>query len=242
MTSKVIVVTGTNRGIGLALATKFSKRGDTVIATVRSKAKAVGTPLASLPNVTLVELDADNLATIDTAAADIEKIAPEGIDELWNNLAVYNLGENETSVRKIVPADAQKVLQINFTAPVYLSSKLLPLLEKRATKKIVFVSSVAGSADFTKSYAELLAQFGAPYIYGASKSALNMAALYFHNELNSSGFTIVPLHPGVVLTDMNPQGQIDTEESTTKMLDVIDALSAKDDFVLRSYDGSIVPW
>ncbi|KAK9343693.1 hypothetical protein V1522DRAFT_412528 [Lipomyces starkeyi] len=41
-------------------------------------------PLASLPNVTLVELNADNLATIDSAVAEIEKIAPEGIDEFWN--------------------------------------------------------------------------------------------------------------------------------------------------------------
>ncbi|KAK9312462.1 hypothetical protein V1524DRAFT_456493 [Lipomyces starkeyi] len=94
-------------------------------------------PLASLPNVTLVELNADNLATIDSAVAEIEKIAPEGIDEFWNNLAVYNLGQNGTSVRTIVPTDAQKIFQINLTAPVYLSSKLLPLLEKRATKKIV---------------------------------------------------------------------------------------------------------
>ncbi|KAJ8104373.1 hypothetical protein POJ06DRAFT_293891 [Lipomyces tetrasporus] len=243
MSSKVIVVTGTNRGIGFALATQFSKRGDTVIATVRSKAKAVGTPLASLPNVTLVELDADNLATIDSAVAEIEKIAPEGIDELWNNLAVYNLGQNVTSVRSIVPADAQKVFQINVIAPVYLSSKLLPLLEKRATKKIVFVSTVAASFEFSKNYSELLAQFGAPYIYGASKSALNMAGLYFHIELNSSGFTVIPLHPGVVQTDMNPTGQgIDTEESATKMIDVVDAVSAKDEFVLRSYDGSVVAW
>ncbi|KAK9427844.1 hypothetical protein V1505DRAFT_378820 [Lipomyces doorenjongii] len=59
MSPKVVVVTGSNRGIGLALAVQFSKQGDIVIATVRSKANA-GT-LASLPNVTLVELDADDI-------------------------------------------------------------------------------------------------------------------------------------------------------------------------------------
>ncbi|KAK9235502.1 hypothetical protein V1525DRAFT_409746 [Lipomyces kononenkoae] len=242
MSSKVIVVTGTNRGIGLALATQFSKRGDTVIATVRSKAKAIGTPLASLPNVTLVELDADDVTTIDSAVVEIEKIAPEGIDELWNNLGVANLGQNETSVRKIVPADAQKIFQINVIAPIYLSSKLISLLEKRTTKKIVFVSTVASSFGFTKSYSKLLAQLGITYIYGATKSALNMTGLYFHNELNSSGFIVIPIHPGAVQTEMNSKGQIDTEESVTKMLDVVDAVSAKDDFVLRSYDGSVVPW
>ncbi|KAK9321094.1 hypothetical protein V1517DRAFT_327441 [Lipomyces orientalis] len=241
MSPKVIVVTGSNRGIGLALATQFSQRGDTVIATVRSKAKVADTPLASLANVKLVELDADNLATIDSAVDDIEKIAPEGVDELWNNFAVYNLGES-TSVRTVVPAELQQEFQINTTAPIYLTSRLLPLLEKRITKKVVFVSSMAASFDFTKKFAEMLAQFNAPFVYGASKSALNMAALYFHLQLNPSGFTIVPIHPGVVLTDMNPVGQIDTEESATKMLEVVDAVTAKDDFVLRSYDGSIVAW
>ncbi|KAK9243118.1 hypothetical protein V1506DRAFT_406680 [Lipomyces tetrasporus] len=242
MSPKVIVVTGTNRGIGLALATQLNQRGHTVIATVRSKAKAADTPLASLPNVKLVELDADNLATIDSAVDDIEKIAPEGIDELWNNFGVYNLGQNSTSVRTVVPADLQQVFQINATAPIYLTSRLLPLLEKRATKKVVFVSTLAASFDFTKKFAEMLAQWNAPFIYGASKSALNMAALYFHLQLNQSGFTIVPIHPGVVLTDMNPMGQIETEESATKMLEVVDPVTAKDDFVLRSYDGSVVAW
>ncbi|KAK9327501.1 hypothetical protein V1520DRAFT_348676 [Lipomyces starkeyi] len=243
MSTKFIVVTGTNRGIGLALATQFSKRGDTVIATVRSKGKAAGSSLAKLPNVTLVELDADNLATIDTAVAEINKISPDGIDELWNNLGVYNLGQNASSVRNVVPEDVHKILQINVTAPAYLSSKLLPLLEKRNTKKIVYVTSAGASFEFSKNNSEFVNAIDAPFVYGASKSALNMTAWYFHNQLNSSGFTIVPLHPGVVRTDMNPNyALIETEESATKMIEVVDALSSKDEFVLRSYDGSVIPW
>ncbi|KAK9372107.1 uncharacterized protein V1513DRAFT_453429 [Lipomyces chichibuensis] len=242
MSSKVIVVTGANRGIGLALVEQFSSRGDTVIATVRSKAKAAGTPLITLPNVKLVELDADDLATIDPAVAEIEKIAPDGIDELWNNLAVYNHGQNSSSVRNVVPDDIQKVLQVNVIAPAYFSSKLLALLEKRTTKKIVFVSSVVASFEVTKSFGEILSQMGTPFVYGASKSALNMTALYFHQQLNSSGFTIMPIHPGIVLTGMNPRGTISTEESATKMIDVVDSVSSKEDFVFRSYDGSIIGW
>ncbi|KAK9385176.1 hypothetical protein V1515DRAFT_640690 [Lipomyces mesembrius] len=235
MSPKVIVVTGANRGI-------VSNRGDTVIATVRSKERAVGTPLITLPNVTLVELDADDLASIDPAVAEIERIAPDGIDELWNNLAGYNLGQNVSSVRKVVPDDIQKVLQVNLIAPAYFTSKLLPLLEKRTTKKIVFVSTAAASFEFTKGFRDFVTQNEVPFVYGASKSALNMTALYFHLQLNPSGFTIVPIHPGVVLTGMNPKGVISTEESATKTIDVVDSVSAKEDFVLRSYDGSIITW
>ncbi|KAK9321603.1 hypothetical protein V1517DRAFT_353617 [Lipomyces orientalis] len=194
MSPKVIVVTGSNRG-------------DTVIAT----------PLAPrsrrLPNMTLVELDADDLGTIDSAVADVERIAPEGLDDLWNNLGVYNVDQNLAS--------------------------FLPLLEKRATKKIVSVSSVAASFDFTKNVGSFLTQLDAPFIYAASKATLNMSAWYVHNQLNSSGFTIVLIHPGVVLTEMNITVQgIPTEESPTKMMAVVDAPSAQDEFVFKSYDGS----
>ncbi|KAK9238563.1 hypothetical protein V1525DRAFT_400913 [Lipomyces kononenkoae] len=242
MSPKIVVVTGANRGIGLALVEQFSRRGDTVIATVRSRSKAAGTPLVSLPNVKLVELDADDIATIDPAVAAIEKAAPEGIDELWNNLAVANSGQNGWSVRDVVTDDVQKVFQVNVVAPAYLTSKLLPLLEKHTTKKVVFVSTAAASFEFVKKLRDFFATMKLPFIYSASKSALNMTALYFHNQLNSSGFTIVPIHPGVVLTGMNPQGEISTEESAKKCIDVADSVSAEDDFALRSYDGSVIPW
>ncbi|KAK9244597.1 hypothetical protein V1506DRAFT_507365 [Lipomyces tetrasporus] len=56
-----------------------SRTDDAVIATVRSKGKEVDTLLASLPNVTLVELAADNLVTIDSAVLDIEQFALEAL-------------------------------------------------------------------------------------------------------------------------------------------------------------------
>ncbi|KAK9350469.1 hypothetical protein V1523DRAFT_429016 [Lipomyces doorenjongii] len=243
MSPKVVVVTGSNRGIGLALAVQFSKQGDIVIATVRSKANA-GT-LASLPNVTLVELDADDIATVDSAVAEIEEIAPEGIDELWNLMEesrnVQHWSEDGLSPHILAP-DMQRIFLVNVTTPTYLASKLLPQLEKRKTKKIVFVSSCNASFDYSKSSAGHLTKAEAPFIYGASKSALNMSAWYFHNQLNSSGFTIVPIHPGLVVTDMNPFGAISSEESAKKMLDTVDALSAKDEFFLRNYDGSVLAW
>ncbi|KAK9350758.1 hypothetical protein V1523DRAFT_436027 [Lipomyces doorenjongii] len=66
--------------------------------------------------------------------------------------------------------------------------------------------------------------------------------VYFQNQLNSSGFTIVPIHPGLVVTDMNPFGAISSEESAKKMFDAVDALSVKDEFFLRNYDGSVLAW
>ncbi|KAK9243446.1 hypothetical protein V1506DRAFT_508463 [Lipomyces tetrasporus] len=77
----------------------------------------------------------------------------KALDEHWNNLGVYNVGQNLASVREVVPSDMQKVFHINVNAPTLLASKLL-----RATKKIVLVSSVAVSFDFTKDFGSFLTQ------------------------------------------------------------------------------------
>ncbi|KAK9322232.1 hypothetical protein V1517DRAFT_291923 [Lipomyces orientalis] len=249
MTSKVAVVTGANKGIGLALATQFSELGYTVIATVRAKAKIAGTPIAHSPNVKFVEMDANNYETIDSAVAEIEKIAPDGVDQVWNNLGVYNIGRgSDDRFKSLDPAELETHYKVNVVSPSYFTSKLIPLLEKGQSKKIVFISSAASSFDVTKQNAEFFTAIGVIPGYASSKSALNMIALsdlilVFPYQLKPLGFTVVPLHPGVVLTSMYVAGPaITPEESASKVRGVVEPLSSTDEFLLRNYDGSILPW
>jgi NAD(P)-dependent dehydrogenase (short-subunit alcohol dehydrogenase family) len=81
--SKTIVVTGANRGIGLALATALTAQGHKVIATARTPHAA--TKLNALPNIVgVVQAEFSDLKSIPRVVADITALAPEGIDELWN--------------------------------------------------------------------------------------------------------------------------------------------------------------
>jgi NAD(P)-dependent dehydrogenase (short-subunit alcohol dehydrogenase family) len=81
--SKLIVITGANRGIGLEIAKLLSQKGIKIIGTARNPESA--TELKSLENVVgVVKADQGNVASYSQIAANIEKLAPEGIDELWN--------------------------------------------------------------------------------------------------------------------------------------------------------------
>ena len=80
--SKVYVVTGANRGIGLALVTELSRQGHTVIATARTPETA--TKLKVLQNFSIVQAEMSDLMSLPRVVADIAALAPDGIDELWN--------------------------------------------------------------------------------------------------------------------------------------------------------------
>jgi NAD(P)-dependent dehydrogenase (short-subunit alcohol dehydrogenase family) len=80
--SKVYVVTGANRGIGLALVIELSSQGHKIIATARTPEAA--TKLKALPNVSVVQAEMSDLKSLPRVVADIAVLAPEGIDELWN--------------------------------------------------------------------------------------------------------------------------------------------------------------
>jgi NAD(P)-dependent dehydrogenase (short-subunit alcohol dehydrogenase family) len=81
--SKVIVITGANRGIGLALAKAFSDQGHKVIATARKPEDAK--QLRALPNVIgIVKAEMADLPSLPRVAEEIAELAPDGIDELWN--------------------------------------------------------------------------------------------------------------------------------------------------------------
>ncbi|KAK9496316.1 hypothetical protein V1508DRAFT_401593 [Lipomyces doorenjongii] len=210
-------------GIGLAivLAAQLSEHG--YIEKIR------GTAIAQLNNVKFVEMEAVDYGTIDSAVAEIENIAPEGIDEVWNNLGVYKLGleRDEASIRSIDAVELETHFKVSVVAPTYFTSKLIPLLEKRQSKTIVFVSSAGSSLEVTKQSAEFFTSAG---------SALNMVCLYFHMQLQSLDFIVVPIHPGIVFTDMYVAGLgITAEES------VVDPLTSSDEDLLRKYDGSTLP-
>lgn len=83
MSIRTVVITGANRGLGLELAKVYSAKDNTqVIGTARNPKAAI--ELASLPNVSVVALDVSDLNSIPKLAENISKLAPGGIDILWN--------------------------------------------------------------------------------------------------------------------------------------------------------------
>jgi NAD(P)-dependent dehydrogenase (short-subunit alcohol dehydrogenase family) len=200
-----IVITGANRGIGLALARLFASRGDEVHGTARDPKRAE--ELAALPGVRVHPLDVRS----DTSCAELARaLAPEGVDVLINNAGVgswQGLGEFD-------PANALELYDVNAVGPVRVTRALLPLLEK-TRGKVFHMSSGMGSISDN--------QRGGAYAYRMSKAALGMAGRTLAMDLRGRGVASIVIEPGWAKTDMGgPGATITADESARQLAQIID--------------------
>lgn len=183
---KTVVITGTSRGIGLALAKKFLDERYKVIGTSTS-----GKDTVKNPNFKVVKLDLNSPSSIARATSKIAKIAPK-IDILINNAGVnpqdFDATEMDTSLLRIA-------LETNLIGPIDFTERLLQYI---ATKgQIINTSSIMGS--LAKSSKEELID---DPCYRISKTAINMYTVTLASRLKKKGITVSSLHPGWVKTDM----------------------------------------
>ena len=136
-----------------------------MIGTARSPASAK--ELASLKNVSVVSMDVASKSSVSEAATKIAELAPDGIDELWNNAARHD-------AKFVVTADEiddegwVDELRTNVVGQTLATRALLPLLRKGQSKKIIFISSDAASLG-------QIAGDNTACSYCSTKAALNMS-------------------------------------------------------------------
>jgi NAD(P)-dependent dehydrogenase (short-subunit alcohol dehydrogenase family) len=161
--TRIVLVTGANRGIGQELARQLALRGDTVVLTARDLAKAERTA-ATLPDrqrVLARRLDVTDPATIEQVAADLDRRHGR-LDVLVNNAAIhYDTWQRASTADLRVVREA---LEVNLLGAWQTSLTLLPLLRASGHGRIVNVSSEAGS---------LASMDGGTPGYNVSKTALN---------------------------------------------------------------------
>lgn len=110
-------------------------------------------------------MDITSEESIKSALDEITKLAPNGIDELWNNA-----GRDSTRGYVTEPIDIQEWIaeyQTNVIGQTLVTRHLLPLLRKGQGKKIIFVSSAAASVSEIKGS-------GPQVVYSSSKAALDV--------------------------------------------------------------------
>jgi NAD(P)-dependent dehydrogenase (short-subunit alcohol dehydrogenase family) len=201
-----IVVTGANRGIGLALARLFAQRGDEVHGTARNPSRA--TELAAIPNVTVHALDVRSDAS---AAALAKELAHRGaIDVLVNNAGIVHW----EGLDSFDPKAALELFDTNAIGALRVTRALLPMLEK-ARGKVFHMSSEMGSIGDT--------QTGGAYSYRMSKAALGMAGRTLAIDVRPQGVASIVIEPGWVQTDMGGVGAtITANESVRQLAAIID--------------------
>lgn len=227
-----VLITGTNRGLGLEFVKQFLQRGDRVLATCRNPDNA--TDLSALAsgndNLQVHAMDVGNEQSMVELAQSIQN---EAIDIFINNAGIY--GPRDANFGNLKGAEWEEVMRINSIAPLLLTQLIIGSLRKGADKKLVYITSKMGSIDDNKG--------GGSYIYRSSKTALNSAVKSLSVDLADEGFSVGIVHPGWVRTDMGgPNGLIDPPTSVSGMIEVIDNLNQNNSGQFFNYDGSLIPW
>jgi NAD(P)-dependent dehydrogenase (short-subunit alcohol dehydrogenase family) len=197
---RTVLVTGANRGIGLAIARQLAELGDLVLLGSRDL-KAGEDAAESLRrlglDVTPVHMDLTIEATIDAAIKDIDNSGRQ-VDTLVNNAGVLH----EKPLLELTDSEIEDSIAVHLTGPLRLSRLLMPAMVARGYGRIVNVSSDWGS--FAKG-------MGGPGLYGVTKAALNALTVRLANELPSA-LKVNAMCPGWVRTRMGGHGATRTAD------------------------------
>jgi NAD(P)-dependent dehydrogenase (short-subunit alcohol dehydrogenase family) len=230
-----VLITGASRGLGLEFARQYAADGWTVLATCRDPAAA--TELRALP-VRTYALDVTQPQQIRALA---RQLAAEPIDVLINNAGTHGPRDARGTFGDVDVEAWIEVLRVNTIGPMKVTEAFLPHVRAGQAKKIVFITSRAGS--ITERGALPHMKRGGPYIYRTSKAAANAVAKAIAFDLQPEGIAVVVLHPGWVRTETggwDAPGQ--PADSVRAMRRLIEAATPADNGLFRNVDGSIIPW
>lgn len=235
-----VLVTGSNRGIGLAFVRHYVDAGWNVLATARAPERAaeLNALAAEYEHLLIEQLDVTDDERIEALAA---SYAGTAVDLLINNAGIYG-GEAAQALGSLDSQTFHDVMAVNVLAPMKMIEAFTEHVASSGQKKIVSITSGAGSVT-----GDSVSTGGA--FYSISKSALNMAMRKAGAELADRGIVVGLVAPGLVLTDMLrtnrpmlvPRAN-SPEESVAGMAAVIASLDGRYDGRPLNFDGSTVAW
>ena len=228
-----VVITGANRGLGLALAKQHLAHGATVIGGCRNPSGATELTSAGAEVLPLDTGSGDSITAFGKAIGD------RAVDVLYNNAGIdaraVGADDGARSALDITEQQFRAVMQVNVLGPLLMVQALVDNL-RAAKGTIVNVSSQVGSI-------EVAQRIGRDVSYNSSKAALNMLTLKQSQVLRADGVTVFAVHPGWVRSDMGgPTATLDPAESAAGLVTLVDKLTIDDTGSFLQWDGSIHPW
>jgi NAD(P)-dependent dehydrogenase (short-subunit alcohol dehydrogenase family) len=218
---KKIVITGTNRGIGLQLTRRFVERGDTVWAACRTPSKELqqsGAHVVSGIDVT----DANSVAQLVAATEGAS------IDLLINNAGIL-LRE---TLDELDFDNIRQQFEINSLGPLRVSASFSSQMPSGSL--VAILTSLMGSMSDNGS--------GGRYGYRMSKAAVNSAGVSLSHDLRPKGIGVLLLHPGMVATEMTGGRGIPVGESVDGLISLLDNYDADQSGRFFHADGRELPW
>ncbi|XP_075971779.1 retinol dehydrogenase 11-like [Anticarsia gemmatalis] len=205
LVGKVVIVTGSNTGIGYETAKDLAERGARVILACRNKEKGIKACASIIQatgnsDVHYRNVDLASLASVRAFADDIIK-TEKRVDILVNNAAIYDVDNIKTE------DGLSFAMQTNHFGPFLLTSLLLPILKASAPSRIINVASLAyrmAKIDFDNLNYEKDTPdtYKRSKVYADSKLCNILMTRELAKMLEGTGVVTNCLHPGTVATDM----------------------------------------
>ena len=235
-----VLITGANRGLGFEFTQQYAAKGWTVIATARrpDEADDLQALAAANDNLTIEQLDVLDHAAIDALA---EKYRDTPIDVLLNNAGLAGYPSPGQMLGTLDYEEMALFFATNAVGPLKMAEAFLPHVKASAQKKIIALSSSAGSFAGNGS--------GIPglYHYKISKAALNMAYTQLARDVAGDGVIVTLVSPGQVdttgaLAGMQIPGLVDIEISIAGLIGIIDGLTADQSGAFIRYNGEVLEY
>jgi len=206
------LVTGANKGIGLAIAKGLAEQGMAVWVGARDPErgeKAVAQLRQQGLDVRLLDMDVGDDMSVQRAAARLSEEV-DALQVLVNNAGI--LGDVKTPPSQVRMEDIKATFEVNLFGPIRVTQAFLPLLKAAGGARIVMMGSGVGSLTLITDPTSLYSSVNL-LDYTASKVALNAVTVSFAKELEPFGIKVNVVEPGHVRTDLNDNsGFISPEE------------------------------
>ena len=217
-----VVITGTNRGMGLEFVKQYIAKGDKVIALCRNTSDE------------LSQTSAKVIDKVDVGSPEcLEKVLPI-LSDLKIDLLINNAGvlANET-LEHMSATTLEYQFRVNAIGPLMITQMLRKQLVKGA--KVALITSRMGSVTDNTS--------GGRYGYRMSKAALNIAGVSLAHDLKEQEVAVALLHPGYVQTEMvNNGGDISAAVAVERLIRRIEELNLDNTGTFWHSNGEVLPW
>ena len=229
-----ILITGSNRGLGLEWAGQYAEAGWRVYATCRHPEQADALRLlgAAHRNLSVHRLD---VTLAEEIAALAEELEGEPIDVLINNAGIYFEKFLDEDLGTIDYVHWEQTFRVNTLGAMRVTAAFAEHVARSERKLVVAITSHMGS----------IAEIGSSdsYAYRSSKAALNAAMSGLKYALTPRGIGVLLLHPGWVQTRMGgPGATITPNTSVTGMRKLVENFRLADTGHFYRFDGSSIPW
>jgi NAD(P)-dependent dehydrogenase (short-subunit alcohol dehydrogenase family) len=239
-----VLITGSDRGLGLEFVKQYAARGDFVIATCCHPDKATELQAVAVEkkNVAVEALDVSDDSSIRALAT---KYQGKPIDVLVNNAGVLGAHDDQT-LGTFNRKGFVDVMDVNAFAPLAITEAFRDNIVSSKQKKVVALTSSLGSISVAGGMPK------GPYYYRMSKAAMNMGMQALGADLKSQGVSVAVVSPGVAQTAMSTAFSTDyarkitantPAQSVTGMIAIIDKLDPSQGAKgILNFDGTTTTW